>query len=159
MLKRSGNLELDVMWLWSPLEIKPLAQHFRRFLNCELPRGEIAIFRFYDPTVFINLIKFLTKDQIQKITNPISEWWGWDFEGIFYVQSNLHLVMEDLPEKPQAFPAIIKLSLEQTKNIAHGTQADALAAEMPDEMAASAPYRHKRKQVQSIQSWGEGGVP
>jgi len=41
----------------SPMTLESLRKHFRKFLQAMLPDGTIALFRFYDPRVFLTYIR------------------------------------------------------------------------------------------------------
>ena len=38
--------------IWSSLDLQTLRKHLRQFLLAQLPDGQIALFRFYDPRVW-----------------------------------------------------------------------------------------------------------
>lgn len=52
-----------------------LIHHLQPFLQAELPTGELALFRFYDPFIIKILDKMLDDVNYQLLLKPINNWW------------------------------------------------------------------------------------
>ncbi|MDC5569145.1 DUF4123 domain-containing protein, partial [Acinetobacter baumannii] len=52
-----------------------LINHLQPFLQAELPNGELALFRFYDPSIVKILNKMLDEENFVLLTTPIKNWW------------------------------------------------------------------------------------
>jgi type VI secretion system secreted protein VgrG len=57
------------------LSKQSLIKHLQPFLQAEMPNGELALFRFYDPSITKILDKMLDKQEYQKLFKPLNNWW------------------------------------------------------------------------------------
>ena len=57
------------------LSKQELIHHLQPFLQAEMPTGELALFRFYDPSITQILDKILDKQEYQNLLKPIKNWW------------------------------------------------------------------------------------
>ena len=48
----------------SPLGLKPLRRHLRKFTTARLPLGDVVLFRFWDPRVFATFAQSATPEEI-----------------------------------------------------------------------------------------------
>jgi hypothetical protein len=48
----------------SPLGLKPLRRHLRKFTTARLPLGDVVLFRFWDPRVFATFAESATPEEI-----------------------------------------------------------------------------------------------
>ncbi len=65
------------------LSNQELIKHFQPFLQAELPAGELALFRFYDPSVIKSLNRLLDKKNLDILLEPIDGWWYQEVSGDF----------------------------------------------------------------------------
>lgn len=63
-----------VTWLIAPQTLDGLAQLLQLNLNTALPDGRIALLRFWDPRVLVNLAAMLEQDQREMFFGHIHEW-------------------------------------------------------------------------------------
>lgn len=68
----------------TPLSKHELIQHLQPFLQAELPNGELALFRFYDPSIVKILDQMLDNENYDLLMKPIKKWWYQDFQGLFH---------------------------------------------------------------------------
>ena len=68
----------------TPLSKYELIQHLQPFLQAELPTGELALFRFYDPSIVKILNQMLDKENFDLLIKPTKSWWYQDFQGSFH---------------------------------------------------------------------------
>jgi hypothetical protein len=71
------ELEAEVpslVWVITNQEINGLAQLLRLRLDVQLPDGRLALLRFWDPRVLINLTQTLNKRQLEEFFGYTSEW-------------------------------------------------------------------------------------
>lgn len=57
------------------LSKQALIKHLQPFLQAEMPNGELALFRFYDPFITQVLDKMLDKQEYQTLLKPLNNWW------------------------------------------------------------------------------------
>jgi Domain of unknown function (DUF4123) len=72
-----AQLELTnpaVSWLITPLDLPGLADVLRLKLHAELPNGDQALLRFYDPRVLVNLYNVMDAAQKTAFFQFIDEW-------------------------------------------------------------------------------------
>ncbi|MGE8289062.1 MAG: DUF4123 domain-containing protein [Stenotrophomonas sp.] len=60
--------------LQSRSEAQEISSHLSRQLLISMPDRSVALFRFYDPSVFRHLVWLLRSDQLESILGPISKW-------------------------------------------------------------------------------------
>lgn len=65
------------------LSKQELIQHLQPFLQAELPNGELALFRFYDPSIVKMLGKMLDHESYELLLKPINNWWYQEFDDSF----------------------------------------------------------------------------
>ena len=65
------------------LSKQPLIKHLQPFLQAELPNGELALFRFYDPSIVKILNKMLSNKDFDLLMKPIENWWYQNLDGTF----------------------------------------------------------------------------
>lgn len=72
-----NKLELkypSVSWLLSALSFDDLFIHLKNNLEVVLPNNKIALFRYYDPRVFVFLSEVLTDKQLSLFLSSILKW-------------------------------------------------------------------------------------
>ncbi|MDV9042025.1 DUF4123 domain-containing protein [Stenotrophomonas sp. RAC2] len=73
-LERTGNCVPCVSHLKSNRDFETVFAHLQSFLDLHLSDGSRALFRFWDPRVFTRLQRVLTREQLQGLMAPFSEW-------------------------------------------------------------------------------------
>lgn len=61
------------------LSKQSLILHLQPFLQAEMPTGELALFRFYDPSIVKVLNRMLNQQDFSDLLAPIENWW---FQGL-----------------------------------------------------------------------------
>ncbi|UUS56566.1 MULTISPECIES: DUF4123 domain-containing protein [unclassified Acinetobacter] len=69
--------------LETPLSKHELIQHLQPFLQAELPTGELALFRFYDPFIIQVLNQMLNEQEYSDLLKPITNWWVQQMDNTF----------------------------------------------------------------------------
>jgi hypothetical protein len=77
---RQGADELKALALVSALPLKDLAEHFRTCLEAKMPNQDIALFRFYDPSVMAMLASPAMQQQSDFVFKHVSEMY-WKIDG------------------------------------------------------------------------------
>lgn len=84
---QSKLLVEDNFGMFSIIQTAPSRQelilHLQPFLQAELPTGEFALFRFYDPTIVKILDKFLETKNFVQLVAPFENWWYQNKDGNF----------------------------------------------------------------------------
>jgi hypothetical protein len=57
----------------SPLSVKELSRHLRKFLIAQLPNGNMVLFRFYDPRVWQSYWPTCSEEEKSKWLNGVDE--------------------------------------------------------------------------------------
>lgn len=73
-LERTGDRVPCVSYLKSNQDFETVFAHLQSFLDLHLSDGSPALFRFWDPRVFTRLQRVLTREQLQSLMAPFSEW-------------------------------------------------------------------------------------
>lgn len=60
-----------------------LIRHLQPYLQAQMPTGELALFRFYDPSIIKILHKMLNSENYKQLLSPIDCWWYQNLEGCF----------------------------------------------------------------------------
>lgn len=74
ILIRLENEAPGVSWLFSEWHYWELFYHLAKHLDIILPDNKIALLRYYDPRVLIQLPHVLTKQHWLTIVSPLHEW-------------------------------------------------------------------------------------
>jgi len=69
--------------LETSLTLQELIHHLQPFLQAEMPNGELALFRFYDPFITQVLGKMLGEKEYNDLLKPISNWWIQQMDNTF----------------------------------------------------------------------------
>lgn len=64
------------MLVESDLDLAALRRHFRHFTTAKLPDGQVVLFRFYDPRVFITYITSAPTEQAAKWFAGVRQYWA-----------------------------------------------------------------------------------
>lgn len=62
-----------------------LIHHLQPFLQAELPNGELALFRFYDPSIIKILNQMLDKENFDVLMKPMLNWWYQNLDDNFLI--------------------------------------------------------------------------
>ena len=73
-LKQLAVAAPSVSWIISSESLESLIDHFKIFLNLQLPDGRCALFRFYDPRVLAEIEFLLDETQYEQLVNRTKEW-------------------------------------------------------------------------------------
>ncbi|MCU2458291.1 DUF4123 domain-containing protein [Enterobacter hormaechei subsp. hoffmannii] len=73
-LKQLAEAVPSVSWIISSESLESLIDHFRSFLNLQLPDGWCAIFRFYDPRILAEIEFLLEETHYMQLINRTKEW-------------------------------------------------------------------------------------
>ena len=73
-LKQLAEAVPSVSWIISSESIESLIDHFKVFLNLQLPDGRCALFRFYDPRVLAEIEFLLDEAHYVQLINRTREW-------------------------------------------------------------------------------------
>lgn len=65
------------------LSKQALIHHLQPFLQAELPSGELALFRFYDPYILKLLPTLLDHESFIALLKPLKRWWYQELNGTF----------------------------------------------------------------------------
>lgn len=58
-------------------------KHLQPYLEAQMPNGELALFRFYDPSIIKILNKMLSNKDYNNLLEPIENWWHQSLDGSF----------------------------------------------------------------------------
>lgn len=73
-LKQLAEAIPSVSWIISSESLGSLIDHFKDFLNLQLPDGRCALFRFYDPRVLAEIEFLLDETHYEHLVNRTKEW-------------------------------------------------------------------------------------
>lgn len=76
-LKQLAEAVPSVSWIISSESLESLIDHFKVFLNLQLPDGRCALFRFYDPRVLAEIEFLLDETHYEHLVNRTKEWVFW----------------------------------------------------------------------------------
>lgn len=65
------------------LSKQSLIMHLQPYLEAQMPDGELALFRFYDPSIVKILHKMLNDVDYNQLLAPIENWWYQSFDSKF----------------------------------------------------------------------------